>query len=127
MTWTKRADNNDWTDMFEAGAGVTIRAKKNVLIYEANARNPMFIPKGFEGLINISYHSVNYLVVNNNTVYLINDVAISQSNLSGVYSTLSGSRTGFTLSTDGSTVTITPARVTGVTTPKSNFIIWTAD
>ena len=127
LTWTKRADNNDWTDMFEAGAGVTIRAKKNVLIYEANARNPMFIPKGFEGLINISYHSVNYLVVNNNTVYLINDVAISQSNLSGVYSTLSGSRTGFTLSTDGSTVTITPARVTGVTTPKSNFIIWTAD
>lgn len=126
MTWTKRTANDDWTDMFEAGAGVTIRAKKNILIYQTNARNPMFIPKGFEGLINIDYHDTTYPVVNG-TIYLINDTSISQDRLTNTYSSLTGSRTGFSLSTDGSTVTITPQRTTGVTIPKGNFIIWTAD
>ena len=125
LTWTLRAANNDWSDMFEV-SGSKVIAKKNIFLKDSDGCNAVIFKgetntrsngKIYSSIINYLYGSSNRLNVNDR--YIIDSSHITGTNIQcrqwNIYFT-----------TDGSSVSVS----VGSASPNVNKLsleVWTAD
>lgn len=114
-TWTERAENNNWTDLFEIDTSNNnhIKAKKDMVLYSTNnnLKFMVYIPKGFDPNSNTINISCPFTNDGTGSLLKLNaEVAISSNNMTNSY--FNALRYTATFSTDGSTVTVSKAPFT---------------
>ena len=129
--WTQRTANNDWTDLIEV-SGNKMTAKKNIFFtYTTSSFNSKqivsaFLPKGFSSNNIMSIPIVGSKDNSGNFFIIESHIEIAKSAIPSSVTNVSKNNMKIALTTDGSTITVTPSNDV-VNMPKSDFIIWTSE
>ena len=123
LTWTERTYNVDWTDMFSYENN-DITALKHVFL--AISGVPIaYIPKGW---VRNSSMTIKYQInqVSGDTIYHTMSLFIGD-RISGSFLDFRGTKSGVTLTTDGTTITATVANLTSQSISKASIQVYTAN
>lgn len=130
LSWTERTPSNDWTDLFEFGNNI-VSAKKNIMMVDASGQSqkfpPIFIAKGTKSDSHTAF-IISYAIASTRSGFIgvSKRINIAGTRLSSSYSSFETIEYGYTLTTDGSTVSINFQTYNG-TFDKAYFRIMTAD
>ena len=126
-TWTLRAANNDWTDLFDVAANNYVTAKKDMILYSVDSHYKfmVFIPKGFAPNDDTIHIGTAYISDSTgNDIKLNCDVRISGGYMTTSYFNCVNYTATFTI--DGSTVTVSKT-MNSSSLFKSSIKVWTKE
>ena len=125
LNWTLRTANNDWSDMFSVNS-FNITALKNIVMYTNSYEFLIFIPKGMVASVNFVAYLPYYTGSGTNVLGYSKRLEIAYNNIASSATSFNTSIRSYSLTTNGSSVTVTYSQGGG-SMNKSSFIIYTAD